>query len=129
MKVLDSDHCIALLRGELDLRDNAAPEEEIAVTAISVAELTHGAHRSQRVAENLTRVDVLLVTLTILPFDEVSARVFGSLKAKLELAGHPLDDLDLEIASIALAANVPLVTHNQRHFSRVPGLRLEDWLS
>ena len=128
MKILDSDHCIALLRKKLSLRDHAAPEEEIAVTAISVAELTHGAHRSQRVAENLARVDVLLMTFAVLPFDEASARVYGSLKAQLELAGQPLEDLDLEIASIALAQDVPLVTHNQRHFSRVPGLRLEDWL-
>ena len=128
MKILDSDHCVALLRSKLNLRDYVAPGEEIAVTAISVAELTHGAHRSQRSAENLARVDVLLATFAILPFDEVSARVFGSLKAQLEIAGQPLYDLDLQIASIALAQNLSLVTHNQRHFNRVPGLHLEDWL-
>ncbi len=128
MRILDSDHCIALLRMRLSLRDHAAPDEEIAVTATSVAELTHGAHRSLRSTENLASIDVLLATFTILPFDEDSARVFGSLKAQLEIAGHPLDDTDIQIASIALAQGLTLVTHNQRHFSRVPVLQLEDWL-
>ncbi|HEY3291550.1 MAG TPA: type II toxin-antitoxin system VapC family toxin [Anaerolineae bacterium] len=105
------------------------PVDEVAVTTISVAELTHGAHRSIRQAENLAAVNVLLAAVTILPFDEQSARMFGELKAHLQLAGHPLDDLDLQIASIALTHDTPLVTHNLRHFRRVPGLALEDWLT
>ena len=66
--------------------------------------------------------------MKILSFDEQSARLFGRLKAQLQLASHPLDDLDLMIASIALAHHAPLVTHNQRHFRRVPDLVLEDWI-
>jgi tRNA(fMet)-specific endonuclease VapC len=128
MKILDSDHCVAVLRGQLKMDDHITPDEDVAVTSISVVELTHGAHRSRRSIENLARVDVLLAAVTVLSFDEASARVFGLLKAQLELAGHPLDDLDLQIASIAVAQDMSLVTHNQRHFSRISGLRLEDWL-
>jgi tRNA(fMet)-specific endonuclease VapC len=128
MKVLDSDHCVALLRGHLDLRERVAPAEELGVTAVSVGELTHGAFKSSRVTENLARLDVLLAAVTILPYDEQAARRFGHIKADLERAGKRLSDLDLQIAATALQHDVPLVTHNRRHFDRVPGLVIEDWL-
>ena len=128
MNLLDSDHCIAILRKKLDLRERVSPEEELATTAISVAELTHGANRSIHREDNLARLEVLLSALIILPFDEAAARRFGILKAELEKRGEPLDDLDLQIASIALENNLPLVTNNTRHFNRLNGLRLENWL-
>ncbi len=128
MKILDSDHCVAILRGKLDLRNKVSADDELAITTISVGELMHGAHRSQRPADNLARLDVLLASLTVLPFDESSARRFGLLKASLESKGLPLHDLDLQIASIALEYDLPLVTHNQKHFARIEKLNLEDWL-
>ncbi len=128
MKILDSDHCVALLRGRLDLSERVAPHDELAVTAISVGELTHGAHKSLHVAENLARVDVLLAAVAVLPYGETAARRFGLLKANLERAGTRVSDLDLQIASITLEQGAVLVTHNRAHFARVPGLVVEDWL-
>lgn len=128
MKILDSDHCIAILCGRLDLRGKATSDEELATTSISVGELTHGAHKSQRPADNLMRLDVLLAALTILPYDEAAARRFGMLKASLERSGQPLHDMDLQIASIALDNAAPLLTHNQGHFRCIEGLILEDWM-
>jgi tRNA(fMet)-specific endonuclease VapC len=131
MKILDSDHCVAILRGQFDLAGRVAPDEELAVTTISVGELVHGAAKSQLSADNLARLDVLLAALTVLPYDEWSARRFGQLKAQLERAGEVISDLDLQIASIALEHDAPLVTHNQKHFTRLTrlaGLVLEDWL-
>ncbi|MBI5651378.1 MAG: hypothetical protein HZC40_13195 [Chloroflexi bacterium] len=55
MKILDSDHCVAILRGKLNL-EQISPTEELAITAISVGALTHGAHKSARAAENLARL-------------------------------------------------------------------------
>lgn len=128
MKVLDSDHCVALLRGHLDLRGRVAPAEELGVMAVSVGELTHGACKSSRATENLARLDVLLAAVTILPYDEQAARRFGHIKTDLERAGKRLSDLDLQIAATVLQHDVPLVTHNRRHFDRVAGLVIEDWL-
>ncbi|MCC6501361.1 MAG: type II toxin-antitoxin system VapC family toxin [Anaerolineales bacterium] len=128
MKILDSDHCIAILRGKLDLRIKASPEEELAVTTISIGELTHGAYRSKNPADNLSRLDVLLAALIALPYDEMSARRWGSLKASLEREGKPLHDLDLQIASIAIENHATLLTHNKKHFERIEPLTLEDWL-
>ena len=132
MRILDSDHCVALLRARLDLTGRIAPDEELGITAVSVGELVHGATKSQRAADNLARLDVLLAALTILPYDEWSARRFGRLKAQLEGVRGVIGDLDLQIASIALDQDATLVTHNQRHFSRLTdlaGLVLEDWLA
>lgn len=131
MKILDSDHCVAILRAQLDLTGRVAPDEELGITAISVGELVHGAAKSQRSADNLARLDVLLAAVTILPFNEWSARRFGQLKTQLEMMGEIISDLDMQIASIALDQNAALVTHNQKHFSRLTdlaGLVLEDWL-
>jgi len=115
----------------LDLTGRVTPNEELAITAISVGELVHGKTKSQRAADNLARLDVLLAALTILPYDEWSARRFGELKAQLEQRGEVISDLDLQIASIALDQDAALVTHNQKHFSRLiklAGLVLEDWI-
>jgi tRNA(fMet)-specific endonuclease VapC len=128
VKILDSDHCIAILRGRFDPRSRVASADELAVTAISVGELFHGAHKSTRVSDNLAQVDVLVAAVSVLPFDEPAARRFGELKAELERAGTAVADLDLQIASIALQHAIPLVTHNQKHFENVPGLVIEDWL-
>lgn len=98
------------------------------MTAISLGELIHGAHKSQDVAENLARLDVLVSGFTLLSFDGRAARIFGRLRAELELAGRRLDDLDLEIASICLASRAPLLTHNRKHFDRIADLEVDDWL-
>jgi tRNA(fMet)-specific endonuclease VapC len=129
MKILDSDHCVALLRGHLDLRGRVTPTERLAVTAISVGELMHGVYKSAQIDKNLARLGVLLAAVVLLPYDEAAARQFGRTKAELERTGQKLGDLDLQIASIALARDVPLVTHNRRHFERVPDLVTEDWLT
>ncbi|NPV07974.1 MAG: type II toxin-antitoxin system VapC family toxin [Anaerolineae bacterium] len=131
MKILDSDHCVAILRSQLDLTEHMGAGEELAITAVAVGELIHGAAKSRHAVENLARVDTLLAAVTVLPFDEWSARRFGLLKAQLKQAGQAIGDIDLLIASIALDREGTLVTHNTRHFSRLvgaAGLILEDWL-
>jgi tRNA(fMet)-specific endonuclease VapC len=131
MRVLDSDHCVAILRSELDLTGRVTADEQLAVTAISVGELAHGAAKSRRAQENLARLDVLLAALVILPYDELAARRYGQLKAQLEREGQTTGDLDLQIASIVMTRGASLVTHNTKHFSRLAesaGLILEDWL-
>ena len=129
MIILDTDHWVALLRGRLTMAERVSPMDNLGITAISVAELTHGARKSARVEDNLARLDILLATLVILPFDEAAARHFGLLKAHLEQTGNRLADLDLQIASIALAGHHTLITHNIKHFARIPNLQWDDWLS
>ena len=128
MIILDTDHCIAILRHRLDLGNHVAPDDELFITSITVTELTHGADRSKQREDNLARLEVLFSAFTVLPFDEMTARRCGHLKAALEEQGEPLDDLDLQIASIALVYDLPLATNNTKHFKRVKDLKIENWI-
>lgn len=128
MRILDSDHCIAILRGWLSVEAYIEPDDTLAITTISIGELMHGAHKSAKPEENVLRVNILISSMQIISFDAAAARQFGRLKASLESQGNKLADLDLQIASIALVQNATLVTHNQRHFARIPNLLLADWL-
>ncbi len=67
--------------------------------------------------------------VSILPFDEPAARACAGIRVDLQAAGERLEDPDLRIAAICLAHDLTLVTGNVRHFERVPGLRVENWLS
>lgn len=128
MKLLDSDHWIAVFRGKLDLTQYIMSLDEVVISAPTVGELVHGAAKSGRVTENMAQIDFLLAEIEVLPYDAEAARLFGALKADLERQGRRIPDLDLQIASIALRYSVVLVTHNQDHFRRVPDLDLENWL-
>jgi tRNA(fMet)-specific endonuclease VapC len=128
MRILDSDHCVAILRGQLAMDGHVPFAESLAVTTISVGEVMHGVFKSARIDVNLARLGILLSTMIILPYEMTAARLFGHIKADLERAGSVIGDLDLQIACIALAYSVPLVTHNRRHFERIPDLVVEDWL-
>ena len=108
----------------------ATPPEDQATSSITLGELLYGARRLGDRSELLVeRIERLLVpNLTVLPFDTNAARAYGILRATLERQGTPIGDADMRIASIALAHNVAVVTGNVRHFERVPGLDVENWL-
>jgi tRNA(fMet)-specific endonuclease VapC len=107
----------------------ALPAAQQHTTAITVGELLYGVAKTPRV-DLVGRVRALLESaITVLPFDAAAAAAYATLRIGLERAGRPLDDPDLRIASIALARDLTLVTANGRHFERVPGLRVENWLA
>ena len=106
----------------------ALPAEVQVTTAITLGELLYGAsRRGSRDLERRIR-DVVVRLVDVLPFDADAAEVYGSLRAELESEGRRLAEPDLRIASISLARNLTLVTGNVRHFARVPGLPVENWL-
>lgn len=86
-----------------------------------------GAQRSASPEANLARVRTLEHEFQVLPAGVTIAATFGNLKARMAGAGTMRDDFDLIIASTALAANLTLVSNNERHFKRVEGLRLVNW--
>lgn len=87
----------------------------------------YGAYKSSRQQENLALLKNLSACFSSLAFDGMSAQVFGQIRADLQSKGTPIGPYDLQIAAIALANDLTLVTHNTREFSRIEGLRLEDW--
>lgn len=132
MYCFDTDVLSAVLRRDPSLilirRLALVPAEEQFTTAITLGELLYGASKrgSSALAERVR--DLVRSLVGVIPFDEAAAEVYGPLRATLELAGTPLGEPDLRIASIALANDLTLVSGDVRHFSRVPGLRFENWL-
>jgi len=104
-----------------------APEHQ-STTSITVGELLYGARKrgSLRLTHQIR--EVVLAALTVLPFDETAARAYAEVRTDLEQAGQRLDEPDLRIAAIALSRDLTLVTGNVRHFERVKGLRVENWI-
>ena len=106
------------------------PVDEQFTTAVTVGELYWSAHRSASRDRHLRNIEQrLLPALRVLSFDARAAKLFGELKASLEAQGTPLSDADLQIASITLSEGHELVTGNLRHFSRIPGLRINTALA
>lgn len=129
MKLLDTDTCIALLRGVTSVIERrAATSEEVATTWITAAELYYGAAKSSAPEKNRLTVSAFLLTLPILGLDELSVRIFGEAKALLEGQGRRLADADLLIGAIAASRSATVVTGNRRHYERIPGVLVEDWL-
>lgn len=91
------------------------------------AELAYGAAKSRTPDASAAKQQRFLRPYATLPFDDAAAVAFGQIRAALEAAGTPIGPYDLQIAAIALAHGLIVVTHNTREFGRVAGLLLEDW--
>ena len=103
--------------------------EDRATSSIAVGELLYGAYRMSRPETFLDGIRRVATTdIWVLPFDQESAEEYGRLRAHLESRGTPIGDADTQIAAIALANDLTVVTANVRHFERVPGLTVENWL-
>lgn len=101
----------------------------MAVSAITVAELVHGAEKSQFPARNLAVIEDFFSRLAILPYTPEAAWHYGSIRAALEREGQTIGVNDLHIAGHARSLGLTLVSNNLREFERVPGLLLENWVA
>ena len=129
MKILDSDVCIEILRGNVKvIEKRRAVYDEVATTWITASELAYGAEKSRDPERNLTLTTEFLATLPIVGLDLPAALEFGRHKAGLERSGMRVADADLLIAAIALARGASVVTGNRKHYERIEGLRTEDWI-
>jgi tRNA(fMet)-specific endonuclease VapC len=100
----------------------------MAISAITLAELIHGAEKSTRVAQNLAVVDDFASRLEVLPYTSRASQHYGAIRAVLERAGRPIGVNDLHIAAHARSEGLTLVTNNLAEFERVPGLLTENWV-
>ena len=126
----DTNVCVTFLRhpdSPVAARLIETKPEEIFLCYIVLAELFYGAYRSRRVAQNLEQVRQFGALFEVLSFETRAAEHYGKIRRELEQAGTIIGSNDLLIASIALAHDLTLVTHNVREFWRVTGLRVEDW--
>ena len=128
--LLDTNACIEYLRKRnvaVMRQMQARPPREIRLCTIVAGELYHGACRTPRRVSNLTQLQQFFNQFEVLPFDLNAAAAFGDIRATLESVGMRIGPYDLQIAAVALANDLTLVTHNVAEFSRVPSLKLQDW--
>jgi tRNA(fMet)-specific endonuclease VapC len=127
--MLDTDTVSFALRGQGRVADRLLEHKpsDLCVSAITLAELRYGADTKR--SKKLHRlIDTLNESIAAVPFDSVAAARFGAVASVLRRAGSPIGSLDTLIAAHALALGLVLVSNNTRHFSRVSGLKLENWL-
>jgi tRNA(fMet)-specific endonuclease VapC len=128
--LLDTNICIYLIKkkpAKALAKFQAHSVGDIGISAVTVAELQYGVHKSQHVEQNQRALEQFLIPLICIPFDDQAAAAYGEIRAALETQGTPIGALDTLIAAHALSLNVTLVTNNTREFSRVPGLQVVDW--
>src|SRR5262245_50059961 len=128
--LLDTNICVLLIRQKspqvlAKLTSHAITE--IALSAMTVAELHYGVQKSSHQAQNQYALDQFLLPLIILPFDADDAIVYGHIRAALEAQGLSIGAMDTLIAAQAIRHNLILVTNNVREFGRMPNLAIEDW--
>jgi len=129
--MLDTNICIYVIKNRpAQLRErfnNIA--DQLCISVVTLAELIYGAEKSAWPHENLAVVEQFCARLDVLAFAERAASHYGQLWADIERAGQPVGIHDMMIGGHARSEGLTVVTNNLREFQRMPGLRLENWLS
>jgi tRNA(fMet)-specific endonuclease VapC len=106
-----------------------ANASRMAISAITLAELMHGAEKSQRMDESLLAIEDFCSRIEVLPYGAKAAQHYGAIRAALEKIGQPIGVNDLHIAGHARSEGLILVTNNVSEFERVPALEIENWVA
>lgn len=101
----------------------------MAISAITLSELMHGAEKSTKVSENLLAVEDFCSRLEVLSYGAKASQHYGAIRASLAKAGQPIGVNDLHIAGHARSEGLILVTNNVGEFNRVPALQVENWIA
>lgn len=131
MYFVDSNTCIYFMNGKFpSVRKKflSLSPKEIKISAVVKAELLLGAFKSQTREQTTSKVEKFLKPFDIVDFTDKMSYDYAEIRKDLELSGKPIGANDLFIAAIALHENATLVTHNVAEFSRVKGLKIEDWV-
>ncbi len=101
---------------------------DIGISSITVSELEYGVSKSQNKDKNQQRLSEFLLPFSILPYDEIAAKVYGGIRSQFEKSGQPIGPIDLFIAAHALSQDLILVTNNEKEFGRIQSLKIENWV-
>ena len=132
MYLLDTNIISYWMRGDPQLinKIRSYSPSDLSLSTITLAEIYYGIEKSPaKKKERLLKIEYIKSELDIYPFNEQAAAKYGAIRAALEKLGKPISERDTQIASIALANKLCIVTHNIKEFSRIPKLKVEDWAS
>ncbi len=128
--LLDTNICIYIINkrpSEVIGKLRKFKPEEIGISVITLSELQKGVSKSSHKKKNQQALDDFVSVFKILPFEELDAKKYGEIVAKLESQGQIIGGNDLFIAAHSLSRKLTLVTNNEREFNRVAGLKVENW--
>lgn len=104
-------------------------EGQMCISTVTLGELIYGAEKSSNPVKNMEVIEGMIARLDVLPFNTQDSAHFGQLRAELAAIGKPIGPYDTMIAGHARSEGLILVTNNLKEFSRVPGLRVENWVN
>ncbi|MEO1451283.1 MAG: type II toxin-antitoxin system VapC family toxin [Bacteroidota bacterium] len=126
--LLDTNICIYYLKGiyGIENRIQNAGLDNCFISEITIAELKFGAANSQQKAKNSKLFQAFIELMQVIPI--ISCLDFyAEEKTRLRRQGNPIDEFDLLIGATAAVHDMVLVTNNEKHFSRITGIRIENW--
>ena len=129
--MLDTNICIYMIkRKPVHVIEHLQriPISDIGLSSITLNELEYGVEKSQHKVQNKIALAQFVTPLQIPPYDDLAAKHYGEIRCDLEKRGQSIGALDLLIAAHTLSLNSTLVTNNEKEFSRVPGLKIKNWL-
>lgn len=127
--LLDTNICIAFLRGNRDIADKliSMGEGNCCLSVITLYELMFGAYYSKREEQEVPKVKLFIERFPIISLID-AAEEYAVIKTQLRSQGILIDEFDLMIAATALAGDYILVTDNVKHFQRIKDLKIENWI-
>jgi len=130
--MLDTNICSYILKNHplsVKARFDEVGSELLAVSSIVLAELYYGAARHPKGVTIRREIDDFTSRLKIVPWDEMAANHYGSIRTVLEKNGTLIGSMDMLIAAHARSLNATLVSNNTKHFENVPDLLIVNWVS
>ena len=128
--MLDTNICIYIQREkplEVLARFQKLKPGDAAISVITWGELLYSAEKSQKRKKALQLLEEFITFIPVLPMSEKAGKVYGAIRASLELQGNLIGNNDLWIAAHAMTAGLTIVTNNEREFRRIKGLKVQNW--
>jgi len=129
--MLDTNICIYLIKRKpvaVIERLRQIRISQVGISSITLSELEYGVAKSSQPGRNQIALAQFLAPIEISSYGDEAAQQYGPLRALLEKQGTPIGSLDMLIAAHVLSINCILVTNNEKEFSRVPNLKIDNWV-
>jgi tRNA(fMet)-specific endonuclease VapC len=129
--VLDTNICIYLIKRKpaaVIERLRQSRISQIGISSITLSELEYGVAKSAKPEQNQIALAQFLAPMEILAYGDEAAHQYGPLRAFLETKGTPIGSLDMLIAAHVISIGCILVTNNEKEFSRIPNLQIDNWV-
>ena len=129
--MLDTNTCIYVIKqkpAKVIERFKQTEVSQIGISSITLSELLYGVSKSSKPEQNQIALSQFVAPLEILPYDDEAAQYYGDLRAGMERQGAPIGSLDMLIAAHALSLDCILITNNEKEFTRIPNLKIDNWV-